>query len=279
MLKRRGLVAAAIVAATLLPGFGALTHPAAASSTTRTIAQNTDMFIYDPTGARLLGRAHYTVTQHDDVVTIEGRNDFIDGERDVEHDTLRAVDGGVPRMITYQHDFFDEHGAPQITASADAVSGKSSCGKYEDGKGTIETAVLQYPPDTYAGAGVLVPVADRLRRGGTELDIHVFDCALGPRILTLHADLTRETMALPPPRRRVGQGRRASGVRLVQCFSEALRADDPDVVRPFARLRFRRRHAVALLSRSRGLAGECQNRAEIAAGIRAARAAVAHGAH
>ena len=153
MLKKRGLAAAAIVAATLLPGFGALTHPAAASSATRTIAQNTDMFIYDPTGARLLGRAHYTVTQHDDVVTIEGRNDFIDGERDVEHDTLKAVDGGVPRMLTYQHDFFDEHGAPQITASADAVSGKSSCGKYADGKGTIETAVLQYPPDTYAGRG------------------------------------------------------------------------------------------------------------------------------
>ena len=143
----------------------------------------------------------------------------------------------------------------------------------------IETAVLQYPPDTYAGAGVLVPVADQLRRGGTELDIHVFDCALGPRILILHADLTRETMALPSPRRRVGQGRGASGVRLVQRFSEALRTDDPDVVRPFARLRFRRRHAVALLSRSRGLAGEYQNRAQIAAGIRAARAAVAHGAH
>ena len=109
MLKKSGLVAAAFVAVMLLSGPDAERPlPAAtASSTAETVAPNTDMFIYDPTGARLLGRAHYVVTQHDDVVTIEGHNEFIDGERDVEHDRLRAVDSGVPRMLTYEHDFFD----------------------------------------------------------------------------------------------------------------------------------------------------------------------------
>ena len=171
---------------------------AAAASATATVAQDTDLLIYDPTGATLLGRAHYAVTQHGDVVTIEGHNDFIDGERDVERDTLRTDGGELPRMLSYEHDFFDAKGAPQIVASADTATGKSSCANYENGKGTIETAVLDYPPDTYAGAGVLVPIANQLRRGAADLDIHVFDCAGGPRILTLHADLAREQWRFLP---------------------------------------------------------------------------------
>lgn len=202
MLKKRGLVVAAIVAAALLSGSGTRTEPAAAVAPPKsgtTVAQNSDLFIYDPNGTKLLGRAHYVVTQHDDVITIEGRNEFLDGQRDVERDRLRTVDGELPRTLTYEHDFFDARGAVLLTASADAVTGKSSCVKYETGKSTIEQAVLEFPPDTYAGAGVLVPVADQLRRGAaTDLDIHVFDCALGPRILTLHADLAREPWSFRP---------------------------------------------------------------------------------
>ena len=202
MLKKRKLLsAAAIVAAALLglalPGADA-DRAAAATSPTGNIAQDSDLLIYDPTGTTQLGRAHYVVTQRGNMVTIEGRNDFNDGERDVEHDTLRSDGGELPRMLTYEHDYFDTHGAPQITASADMVAGKSSCAKYDNGKGTIETAVLEYPPDTYAGAGVLVPIADQLRRGATDLDIHVFDCAAGPRILTLHADLARDQWRFLP---------------------------------------------------------------------------------
>jgi hypothetical protein len=194
VLKKRGLVGAAIAAVAMLLGSGTAPDLAAAAASTqvRTLTQSSDLHIYDPTGATLLGHAHYAVLQHDGVVTIEGHNEFIDGERDVEHDTLRSVEGGLPRMVSYEHSFFDAHGAAQIVAKADAVSGKTSCAKYADGRGTIETAVLQFPTDTYAGAGVLVPVADQFRRGAaTDLDIHVFDCALGPRILTLHVDLAR----------------------------------------------------------------------------------------
>jgi hypothetical protein len=201
VLKRRGLVTAAIVVAALLSGLGTETDlvAAAASSKAATLAQNSDLYIYDTTGTQLLGRAHYVVTQHDDVVTIEGRNEFIDGQHDVEHDTLKAADGELPRMLTYEHSFFDAHGAALIVANADAVTGKTSCAKYEDGKGTIQTAVLQFPPDTYAGAGVLVPIANQFRRGAaTDLDIHVFDCAHGPRILTLHVDLARAPWSFRP---------------------------------------------------------------------------------
>ena len=194
------MIAAAIVAVALLSSLriGTGAAAAAAPAAAGVSALNSDLYIYDPTGTRLLGRAHYTVTQHDSVVTIEGRNDFIDGQRDVEHETLKSAEGELPRLLTYEHDFFDAHGAAQLTASADAVTGKTSCAKYENGRGTIETAVLQFPPDTYAGADVLVPVADQFRRGATDLDIHVFDCALGPRILTLHADLARAPWSFRP---------------------------------------------------------------------------------
>jgi hypothetical protein len=194
VLKKTGLIAPAVAAAALLLNLGCATDPAfaAAPAEVGPLTQSSDLYIYDPNGTRLLGRAHYTVVQHDGVVTIEGRNDFIDGECDIEHDILRSVGGGLPRMVSYEHSFFDAHGAAQIVAKADAVSGKTSCAKYDSGKGMIETALLQFPPDTYAGAGVLVPVADQFRRGeATDLDIHVFDCALGPRILTLHVDLAR----------------------------------------------------------------------------------------
>jgi hypothetical protein len=198
--KRRGVSAAALLAAALFagPGPGANRDTAAAADATAALAQNADLLIYDSTGATLLGRAHYAVTRHGDMVTIEGHNDFIDGERDVERDTLRSDGGELPRMLSYKHDFFDAKGAPQIVASADAVTGKSSCAKYENGSGAIETAVLQYPPDTYAGASVLVPIAGQLRRGAANLDIHVFDCAGGPRILTLHTDLAREQWRFLP---------------------------------------------------------------------------------
>jgi hypothetical protein len=192
---------AAILAAALL-AFGTWTKVTAAVAPSQAGvvgSPSSDLFIYDPTGTRLLGRAHYTVTRHDDLVTIDGRNDFVDDERDIEHDTLRAARGEIPRMLTYEHSFFDAHGAAQIVARADAATGKCSCAKYENSKGTIETAVLQFPPDTYAGAGVLVAIADRLRRGSaTDLDIHVFDCALGPRILTLHVDLARAPWSYRP---------------------------------------------------------------------------------
>lgn len=196
-MKKRGLIAPALVAAVLLLGSGA--DAAAAPAQAGPITQNTDLLIYDPSGARLLGRAHYAVTAHDGTVTIEGRNAYIDGEYDVEHDTLKTADGGPARMVTYEHSFFDAQGAPQIVARANALSGESSCAKYENGKGTIQTAVLEFPPDTYAGAGVLVPIADQLRRGDNpDLDVHVFDCAAGPRILTLHADLARALWRFRP---------------------------------------------------------------------------------
>jgi hypothetical protein len=203
VLRKKGPAVAAILAgALLLSAFGTWTKVAAAAAPSPAAADippTPDLYIYDPSGTKLLGRAHYTVTRHDDLVTINGRNDFVNGEHDIERDTLRTAPGDVPRMRAYEHIFFDAHGAVQIVARANTATGKCSCANYENSKGTIETAMLEFPPDTYAGAGVLVSIADRLRRGSSiDLDIHVFECADGPRIMALHADLARAPWSYRP---------------------------------------------------------------------------------
>ena len=198
-MRRSSALLAGLVALPIWLASASGARPAASPSPAGPLAQNVDLLIYDPSGAKLLGRAHYTVAQHDESVTIDGHNTYLDGEYDVEHDTLRSINGGSPRMLTYEHNFFDGRGVPQIASRADMVSGSSSCAVYKNGKGEIKTADLEFPPDTYAGAGVLVPIAYQLRRGLTnDVDIHFFDCADGPRVLTLHADLARASWPARP---------------------------------------------------------------------------------
>ena len=179
-------------------GPGAPLNAATVPPPPSTSAESMDFLIYNPSGTALLGRAHYVIKQDIRSVTIDGRNSYLDGEYDVEHDFLKAADGGIPRLITYEHSFFDAQGKPQIVSRADVPAGKASCATYHDGKGKVETAELDFPPETYAGSAVLVPIAEQMRRAATDLDISVFDCAAGPRLLTLHADLTRSPWPLLP---------------------------------------------------------------------------------
>jgi hypothetical protein len=200
VLRKSSLTAALFAAIAIAVGVRASAHlnAAAASPPSAPLAQNMDFIIYNPSGTTLLGRAHYVIAQDAGSVTIDGRNSYLDGEYDVEHDLLKSVEDEPPRLITYQHSFFDAQGKPQIIARADVPGGKGSCAVYNGGKGTIQTADLEFPRDTYAGAAVLVPVAEQMRRAAPELDISVFDCAAGPRLLTLHADLTRSAWRFLP---------------------------------------------------------------------------------
>jgi hypothetical protein len=202
ILLRESSLAAALLAGLIIFAAPCATPPLSIAATTpgrsASLAENTDFLIYNPSGTTLLGRAHYVITQRGGSVTIDGRNSFLDGEYDVEHELLKSVAGGLPRLFTYEHSFFDAQGKPQIIARADVPGGKGSCASYHGGKGTTETADLQFPPDTYAGAAVLVPIAEQLRRAKEGLDISVFDCAAGPRLLTLHADLTRSPWRFLP---------------------------------------------------------------------------------
>ncbi len=49
-------------------------------------------------------------------------------------------------------------------------------------------ATLDFPPDTYAGATLLIPLEYSLRRGlRTPIRMQAFDCAPGPKVVALEA--------------------------------------------------------------------------------------------
>ncbi len=198
MLRARRIAAAALAAVLLgtpSPGRGAAARTPAAD---RVEAQNLDFLIYDPSNTTLVGRGHYTVAVTRDVVTIDGRSDFLDGEHDAESERLRAT-GADPQLVSYEHSFFDAQGAPQRVARLDAPSARATCVSYSGGQSRLVSKVLRIPANTYAGASVLIPIADQLKRNSSgELDFHVFDCASGPRVFALRVDLQQASWSYLP---------------------------------------------------------------------------------
>lgn len=187
MLRERQTIATALGAIFLIAlnaraGVAAASQP---SATDGVESQILDFFIYDPSNTKLIGRGHYTVAVTGDSVAIDGRNNYFDGEYDVERERLRGS-GVAPQLVSYEHSFFGADGAPQRIARADATAGQASCTTYQGAESTVSRKALQFPADTYAGASVLMPISNHLKRdpsGG--LSFHVFDCASGPRIFSL----------------------------------------------------------------------------------------------
>lgn len=201
-MHRVRLTALAALAALLAGALGARASAAATASAPPTKGVETrslDFLIYKPSTAILIGRGRYTVTVSRDAVAIDGRNDFLDGERDVERERLRSV-GRDPQLVSYEHSFFDAHGAPQRAARFNAQSGLAACISYsDDGRSSERSEVLHAPPDTYAGASVLVPIADQLKRNSSgTLELHVFDCASEPRIFSLRVDMEQAPWSYLP---------------------------------------------------------------------------------
>jgi hypothetical protein len=168
---------------------------AAAPPSTAAEPRTYDLLIYDSSGTQLLGHAHYTLEQRGERLMISGRNHFLDGQYDIERDILsNPAPLGPQRLLSYEHDFFDAHGASTIVARANTMTGKATCYWSDKGRPSVSALTMEFPSDTYAGASVLVPIADALRQGvASQLEFHVFDCASNPRILTLRVDLERSS--------------------------------------------------------------------------------------
>jgi hypothetical protein len=181
------LAAAFLGAFSIRQGVAATMQPSPASGVE---SQTLDFLIYKPSNTELIGRGRYAVTVTRDSIVIDGRNDLFDGEYDVEHERLRNSGGAEPVLVSYKHSFFGKQGAPQRVARADPPTGKASCTTYQGTDRNVRSEVLQFPADTYAGASVLVPIADQLRHNPSgDLHLHAFDCAPGPRIFTLNVNV------------------------------------------------------------------------------------------
>jgi hypothetical protein len=148
-----------------------------------------DFNILDANGTHVIGHAHYEVTPNgNDYATAFGEDRFHDGEYDVERDKLEMRHDPVPRMVTFEHTFFNANGTLQRVSKADLETGVASCIQYENGQPVVRRTVLQFPPDTFAGAAIVIPLKGYMSPGNKgAIVLHDFNCIPGPEILKVKA--------------------------------------------------------------------------------------------
>lgn len=126
-----------------------------------------DFNIMDADGTQVIGHGHYEVRPDGNgYETALGEDHFNDGEYDIERDKLELRgDDQVPRMATFEHTFFNPNGTLQRVSKANFQSGLTSCIQSENGQAVVHSKVLQFPPDTFAGAAIVIPLKGYLLPG------------------------------------------------------------------------------------------------------------------
>ncbi|MGH8011347.1 MAG: hypothetical protein ACREQ4_02450, partial [Candidatus Binataceae bacterium] len=149
----------------------------------------TRLTIYNYAGTQLIGHSVYRLKTVAGKKIVFGENRYLDGQYDIEHDEIvPGVRGGAPRLLTFEHDYFAADGSRQITDKADFQTGAGSCTQYHDGIASVHEKHFSFPSDTYAGAAVMIPLQDDLRRGVKgPIEFHDFNCVPGPSVFTVRA--------------------------------------------------------------------------------------------
>ncbi|HEX4211123.1 MAG TPA: hypothetical protein VHY56_12055, partial [Candidatus Binataceae bacterium] len=148
--------------------------------------------VFTPDTSTVIGQAHFHVTEHKDgALLVRSNARYTNGDTDNEEDLLAApLKGGLPRQLRFSHDFFNADGSPDRSDKADLVTGQASCTTNEAGHASVTSAKLDFPPDTYAGAPVVMPVRDALMaKVKRAIKFHYFTCVPGPRIVSVTAQV------------------------------------------------------------------------------------------
>jgi hypothetical protein len=148
----------------------------------------------------LIGHAHYSVDQQPHSLILHGESRYLTGEYDIEEDHLSiAGNGGVPKLISFRHDFFNADGSPSVKSMLDIATGMAVCGKDLEGNLDLAEKKLSIPENTYAGASVLLPIQElvaRVDRSRT-MQLHVFNCAPAPRLIAVDIKLGSHAQTWP----------------------------------------------------------------------------------
>ncbi len=163
-----------------------LLTPAKAESPQSFVMPPTEFNILSADTGKLVGHGQYSAVQDAEGIVLRGDNRYLDGAYDIEQDQL-AIINGKPVLREFHHSFFYPRGAPQSDAHVDVSSGLASCIHYYGVAQTREDKKLDFTKDSYAGVTVLLPIQDFLhnRRDDSTLSLHVFNCAPGPRLLSV----------------------------------------------------------------------------------------------
>ena len=142
-------------------------------------------------GKKNLGFVDYHLIRVEGGADLRGEGKLTDGEHDTESARLVfSSDDQIPIMARYKHTFFDARGTPQLITQADFKTGVASCTQFKGGKVDTSSTVLTFPPDTYAGASLIVPLTLALRKGQrTKIRFHAFSCVPEPRVIEVEANV------------------------------------------------------------------------------------------
>jgi len=174
-------------AAILAIALTAMPARAAFAGYTLTFPPTTFTILNPDTGAAI-GRSIYRVDTAGDRATLRGEDGYFDGQTDVEiaHLDLGAS-GGPPRLVDFDHTFYNADHAIVRRHHLDVGSGAATCIDNSGGQKSEQAELINVPDNTWGGASIVVPIQEFLRSGsGATLPLNVFSCANGPRILAVN---------------------------------------------------------------------------------------------
>ncbi len=148
----------------------------------------TDYVIRSGDGARAIGHAHFSLERGlDGLCTLHGEYRYFNGDSDIEDDTIRERPGpALPIFVRSRHTFFNADGSMDRTGGADLPAGLGECTIYKGGVAHTTRAHLDFPPNTFAGASMIIPVRQYVMSGAVgHVVFHVFNCAPNPKVFKI----------------------------------------------------------------------------------------------
>ncbi len=178
---RRAMAAAIVLVAGLT---------ARAASATGLGFRTADFTILSADGASVIGAVHFDVDDGrpgTEVVTSTAR--YNDGQYDVERDdfdTSKALE--LPVMSNYAHGFFHPDHTPFLASAVNFATGEAKCTSYEGNQPVVLSKTMTFPPDSYAGAAMMLPLQKSLRAGADgPIVMYDFACMPDPRLVKVEA--------------------------------------------------------------------------------------------
>jgi hypothetical protein len=149
-----------------------------------------DFTILSADGASVIGAVHFDVDDSrpgTEVVTSTAR--YNDGQYDVERDDFDIRNAlELPVMSAYAHGFFHPDHTPFLDSAVNFVTGAAKCTSYEGNQPVVQSKTMVFPPDSYAGAAMMLPLQKSLRAGADgPIVMYDFACMPDPRLVKVEA--------------------------------------------------------------------------------------------
>jgi hypothetical protein len=152
----------------------------------------TSFAILNPDTGAVIGRARYRIDGTENGGTLRGENGYFDGQTDVEttHISLGGP-GEAPKLVDFDHTYYNPDKSILKRSHLDLRTSAGTCTDNSAGQKSEQEEVLNIPPDTWAGASIVIPIQSFLRAGdkGISRPLHAFSCAPTPKIFSISVDI------------------------------------------------------------------------------------------